>query len=839
MMSSSLHLILPPVAALTAMVALFLARTAWRKRPAPGAVELAWLTIAVAVWSGGMAFTFSVPDLATRLLGVKIAYFGVVAAPPLTLLFVLTYTGFSRRLDRRTLVRVRPLLLIVPVISLVLAWTYPWNRLTWANVVSDPQGYMPIPTYGPYKYLELPYHWLLMMSAALVMSWYAFSVRGVYRRMALLVAATLLIPLVPNLLYLLRLPALSAVDLTFLGMLAAVTILLYAVRRGSFLDVRPIAHDVLMDRMSDAILVIDAGLRVVDCNRAALVDLGLARLPLGRPLPEVLNGVLGPGETAGLAGDSVTEAPGGASEHQWSVSGLLQALQQEDESSGDLVVARPHLRHFHWRISPLGRTDNLPAAGWILVWRDVTQERLRLAMLYEQERALRHLVERQHRDDRRTEQARTVLAGAYDQGLGALAAIKRGDLAVAAASLSRFLTVVDRWHGEAGLALVAEPVGESAEESFLGALDSFLDEYGRSIGATVEFSYADAKIPALLSPWMRVQLVRLIQQGLEAIQQRASIQHLHVSLSADTDWVVMQLSIACGTVALEAGADETVEMTQASAELCRLWLEQESMQQRLAAAGGQMACEPMAAAGCRVAFRLPRLLPRRTAQLRQQQVLLATAQPALASQLGALLEAQAVPVVGTVHDAESLLVQARAARPQLILVEVALLQDHQAAGLQRLRRSAPDAKIVVLLASAGGEAAPGEAVRNGADGYLQVDREMEHLVAELADLLSGDPPLAAHLASELLESAVPPGMAPKPIDALRIGLTDRQIEVLTLIVRGYTYQEIAVQLYVAERTVRRDALEIRQRMGVASRAAMIEFAIQHNLVAPGHLVVPS
>ena len=66
--------------------------------------------------------------------------------------------------------------------------------------------------------------------------------------------------------------------------------------------------------------------------------------------------------------------------------------------------------------------------------------------------------------------------------------------------------------------------------------------------------------------------------------------------------------------------------------------------------------------------------------------------------------------------------------------------------------------------------------------------------------------------------------------SLRLGLTDRQQELLVLIVRGFTYCEIAAQLYVSERTVRYNAHEIRKRMGVSNCNEMVEFALLHNLL---------
>ena len=90
-------------------------------------------------------------------------------------------------------------------------------------------------------------------------------------------------------------------------------------------------------------------------------------------------------------------------------------------------------------------------------------------------------------------------------------------------------------------------------------------------------------------------------------------------------------------------------------------------------------------------------------------------------------------------------------------------------------------------------------------------------------MLANGLPLSPQLADELLAPASPAVKG-------RIYLTDRQHEILGLIVRGFTYRDIAMQLYLDERTVRYEAQEIRTRMQVATRSEIIEFALQYRLI---------
>jgi DNA-binding NarL/FixJ family response regulator len=64
----------------------------------------------------------------------------------------------------------------------------------------------------------------------------------------------------------------------------------------------------------------------------------------------------------------------------------------------------------------------------------------------------------------------------------------------------------------------------------------------------------------------------------------------------------------------------------------------------------------------------------------------------------------------------------------------------------------------------------------------------------------------------------------------RHGLTQRELEVLRLLVTGNTNHAIAAQLVVSDHTVRRHVQNIFAKLGVSSRAAATAFALQHDLL---------
>jgi DNA-binding NarL/FixJ family response regulator len=64
------------------------------------------------------------------------------------------------------------------------------------------------------------------------------------------------------------------------------------------------------------------------------------------------------------------------------------------------------------------------------------------------------------------------------------------------------------------------------------------------------------------------------------------------------------------------------------------------------------------------------------------------------------------------------------------------------------------------------------------------------------------------------------------------GLSEREIEVLRLIVRGLSNRQMAQQLHVSEKTVGTHVMHIYEKIGCSTRSAATLFAMQHHLVAP-------
>ncbi|MCB9117494.1 MAG: ATP-binding protein [Caldilinea sp.] len=269
----------------TALLAAVVAIFAMRRR-APGALPLAGLLFAAALWSAAETAESMAPDLATKILFSKISHLGIQALPVFFLIFSMLYTQRTSALPVRRWLW----LWLIPALAVIAAATNDAHRLFWREVrlIESPFGPESVYVHGPLFWIFTAYLYLMIVAATVILVRAAVKNRDLYRRQVVIVLVAAAIPWLANVLYLSGANPLPGFDWTPLAFTVTGTLLAWAMYRFYLLDLAPVARTALFEHITDALLVTDAQGRVVDANPAAYTFFTADGSLIGRSIENLL-----------------------------------------------------------------------------------------------------------------------------------------------------------------------------------------------------------------------------------------------------------------------------------------------------------------------------------------------------------------------------------------------------------------------------------------------------------------------------------------------------------------------------------------------------------------------
>jgi DNA-binding NarL/FixJ family response regulator len=210
-------------------------------------------------------------------------------------------------------------------------------------------------------------------------------------------------------------------------------------------------------------------------------------------------------------------------------------------------------------------------------------------------------------------------------------------------------------------------------------------------------------------------------------------------------------------------------------------------------------------------------------------ILLVDDQPLARTGLRAILcEEEGFLVVGECADGDEVLQAVRHGQPQVIVMDVRMPRMNGADATRQLRERIAEAPPVLILTTFQDEEVLSSALRAGASGFLLKDAPGEEILRAARTLASGgaylDPAVTGRVLATYRESP------PERIESALPELTHRELEVLRLVGRGLSNEEIAAQLVIGEGTVKTHVGRIFDKLGVRDRPAAIVFAFDHGVV---------
>ncbi|MBV8231466.1 MAG: response regulator transcription factor [Planctomycetaceae bacterium] len=205
-------------------------------------------------------------------------------------------------------------------------------------------------------------------------------------------------------------------------------------------------------------------------------------------------------------------------------------------------------------------------------------------------------------------------------------------------------------------------------------------------------------------------------------------------------------------------------------------------------------------------------------------ILLADDHAVVREGLKALVNAQPdMEVVGEAADGRAAWQLATELRPDVVVMDVSMPALCGAEATTRLRRDCPDVKVLALTVHEDGGYLR-QLFEAGAAGYVLKRAAAEELVQAIRAVASGgtylDPKMAGQVVGGYVGRPTAQGV---PLEA---ELTEREIEVVRLLARGYINREIAEHLDLSVKTVEVHKARALEKLGLRSRADLVQYALR-------------
>jgi DNA-binding NarL/FixJ family response regulator len=182
-----------------------------------------------------------------------------------------------------------------------------------------------------------------------------------------------------------------------------------------------------------------------------------------------------------------------------------------------------------------------------------------------------------------------------------------------------------------------------------------------------------------------------------------------------------------------------------------------------------------------------------------------------------------IAVIGEAADGEEAVRQAEALKPDVIVMDLVMPRLDGVGAMRELRRRLPSARVIVLTSFVEDERLL-PAIQAGAAGYLLKNVAPPELARAVRAAHAGEAMIDPVVAARLVDAiAQPPG------EPAAERLTAREQEVLALIARGYSNKRIALDLGIAEKTVKTHVGHVLAKLGVSDRTQAAVHAVRTGL----------
>ena len=188
-------------------------------------------------------------------------------------------------------------------------------------------------------------------------------------------------------------------------------------------------------------------------------------------------------------------------------------------------------------------------------------------------------------------------------------------------------------------------------------------------------------------------------------------------------------------------------------------------------------------------------------------------------------------VVSEAPDGEKAIQKVQESKPDVTLLDLTMPRVSGMKALQEIARNCPETRVLILTMH-DDPAYLRSALAAGASGYLLKRAVDSELIAAIRAVHRGGVFVDPRLASILVQDVLAKKSKKSDPTKMQNILSDRELQVLGLVARGYTSAQIAKQISVGVKTVETYRSRFAQKLGLRTRSDVIRFAVHMGLLTP-------
>lgn len=184
-------------------------------------------------------------------------------------------------------------------------------------------------------------------------------------------------------------------------------------------------------------------------------------------------------------------------------------------------------------------------------------------------------------------------------------------------------------------------------------------------------------------------------------------------------------------------------------------------------------------------------------------------------------------VIGEAGDGEEVLTVLEKNEPDVVLLDISMPKVNGLNSIPQIKKQFPQVKMILLTMH---DETPflNKALALGANGYVLKTTGEEELFRVIRRVQKGETAVDPFLAGEALKLSLAGNTVKKKLaEGSGANLSEREIEVLRLVTKGYTDKEISEMLNISIKTTEKHKLKIKEKTGIKRLASLIKFAIEN------------